>query len=404
MTGELILKNLFKLIHNHYALAIADFDEQVDNFWAIQDSIDQLKSHGRIIAIPKIHSLLDAFSEVHAGADFITEEYVELNNVELLDFTSNDFRKRNRAFSYSDAQFGYLSLKKLHKITPLSSINPASQDYRTLIDYLSTGISKGESEKVTTLLTYIQNSNEDWGILVHKFNHTHNSLSIYSYIYYRELLQGGKIELDPILNYRLLHGATTTFNGTVKYEQYFEVYDIINELNHSDNLVTRFLKVYHILEYLVYRVELVDIEKKARLNRTFIREIHGLTGKGQADKEFDVFKRNFKEIFKTQISAGAFNLGVLGVDVLNFLKNYWDLDNFNSLEVTHFAKLIYKIRNSIVHNKESEFHITTTNPDDYQIVIPLIRQLIQILEKQAFDKISTDSETISYKNQNIELY
>ena len=410
MTGREILKNLYKLIHQHYRLGIPDFDLQVDDdYWNNDETVEELKGHASIIALPKILELLNAFKEAKTGATFLADEFVPLNRVELINFSQPEFRKRNRAFSYSDLQFGYLSLKKLLKIDPLSAIDPASQDYRTLIDYIATAINSGENINITDLLNHIQNSHEEWGVLVHKFDHDHNSLSIYSYIYYKELLQGGEIDLDQRLTYTLTHGATTTFSGATNYQQYFEVFDIINELNHANETITRFLKLYHILEYLVYRAELVKLEVKARVNRTFIREIHGFTGKGQSDKEFEVFKRSFKEIFQAELAADAFQLNPLTPQEGTFLKSYWGLDispvNYlNHTDGNQIAQLIYRIRNSIVHNKESEFHITTTNPDDYIDVIDLMKRFIQILEKQVFDKISSDAASISYQNQHIELY
>lgn len=410
MIGSLILKKLYTLLHQHYLLGIPDFDLQVDeDYWNNDETVKELKNHSSIVALPKIFELLDAFKEAKTGSAFLADEYIPLYNVELIDFSQTEFRKRNRAFSYSDLQFGYLALKKLLKTNPLNTIDPFSQDYRTLIDYIATAISNGENFKITNLLDHIQNSHEDWGILVHKFVHQNNSLSIYSYIYYKELLQGGKIELDQRLTYTLAHGATTTFSGVTKYHQYFEVFDIINELNQTNETITRFLKLYHILEYLVYRAELVKLEVKARVNRTFIREIHGFTGKGQSDKEFEVLKRGFKEIFQAEIAAGAFQLNPLSQQEGTFLKSYWGIDisatnQFKNKEVNQIALLIYRIRNSIVHNKESEFHITTSNPDDYMDVIDLIKRFIKILEKQVFDKLSSDAVSISYQNQHIELY
>jgi hypothetical protein len=403
MTGEEILKDLFKLIHWHYALGIPDFDLQVDSFWSTDQAINELNTNPIIRGLSKIPSLLDCFKVVKTGSDFITDNFVPLNDIEILDFNQLEFEKRNRPFSYSDTEFGYLSLKKLLKIDPLSDINPTSSDYRNLIDFIATAISKSETQKVIDLLSYIEGSRQDLGLLVHKIAHTYNSLTIYSYLYYQELLQGGQIDLDHRLNYTLSHLSVCSFGNTIKYQQYFEIFDILNELNHSKDIITRFLKIYHILEYLVYRVELVNIEVKARVNRTFIREIHGLTGKTQSTKEFDIFKQNFKKIFDAEITAGAFALGITTSELL-FLKDHWGLGHFDNRQSTHIAELIYKIRNSIVHNKESEFHITTTNPDDYNNVIPLIHRLIQIIEKQTFDKISSDDIIISYKNQYIELY
>jgi hypothetical protein len=411
MTGKEILKSFYKLVHTYYNLNIPDFDLQVDDdLWQNDEIIDELKGDALLIALPKIHELLEAFKEVKIGSDYLVNEYQLLENVELIDFAHIDFRKRNRAFSYSDVEFGYLALSKLLLINPLSSIDETSQDYRTLIDFISTAIANGQDGKISTLLTHIQNLSEDWGILIHKIAHGHSSLSIYSYIYYKELLQGGKIELNPVLNYTALHGAAAVLRPGTRYEQYFEVFDIINELNHASDTITRFLKLYHIIEYLVYRRELVEIEQKARNNRTFIREIHSFTGKGQSESEINILKKNFKKIFEAEIAGDVFDLNPLNGAEAHFLKTYWGINvqgagnRLSPREGDTIVNLIYRIRNSIVHNKESEFHITTTNPDDYSDVLDLIKRFITILERQLLDKISTDAAVISYQNQNIQLY
>lgn len=411
MTGKEILKNFYKLIHQHYHLTIADFELQVDDdFWTNDETIEQLRGDATLIALPKIHELLEAFTEAKTGSDYLVDEYLPLEKVELIDFAHNDFKKRNRAFSYSDGEFGYLALSKLLMINPLSSIDETSQDYRTLVDFISTAVVNTEHNKITTLLSHIEAANENWGILIHKIVHHQTSLSIYSYLYYRELLQGGKIDLNPNLNFTPAHGATAALRPNTRYEQYFEVFDIINELNHASDTITRFLKLYHIIEYLVYRRELVEIEQKARNNRTFIREIHSFTGKGQSDSELNILKKNFKKIFEADIQADAFQINPLTPEEGDFLRTYWGIDvplpgnRFNQRDVVSITNLIYRIRNSIVHNKESEFHITTSNPEDYDNVLNLIKRFITILEKQLLDKISDDVPVISYQNQHIELY
>lgn len=307
--------------------------------------------------------------------------------------------------SYADSEFGYLALKKLVEITSLSSLDNTPSAYRTLVDYLSTAINNADTPKAIGLLILIENSDDLHGILVRKIVAPNSNLSIYGYLYYKELLQGGKIELAPVLNYSLLHGANANLVNTTNYQQYFELFDIINELNHANDVITRFLKLYHIIEYLAYRRELVELEDKARNNRTFIREIHSLTGKGDSsNKELQLLKRNFEKIFSTEIVAGNFNFAPLSAAESTFIRKYWGMNGFTNTEPSHIATLIYRIRNSIVHNKESEFHITTSNPDEYIDVINLIKKMIQILERQIFDKISVDDPEISYQSQYIELY
>jgi hypothetical protein len=193
------------------------------------------------------------------------------------------------------------------------------------------------------------------------------------------------------------------FNQSMTYVQYFELYDIMNELNLANDILTRFLKVYHILEYLVYRVEMVDIEKKARNNRTFIREINSLIGKGQLEKELPLLRKNFAVIFSAELSTSHFDLNLTNSET-DFMKLKLGLNQYKPREAASVSDLIYRVRNSIVHNKESEFHLTLTNPADYSDFISPIKKLIQKLEKGIFDKISMNDPQIGYGSSTIKLY
>lgn len=287
---------------------------------------------------------------------------------------------------------------------PVSDITLDPEGHKTLIDFTGAAVIQPYPHQLLNdFFTILETNDLNKGLLIHKFAHGYNTLSVYSYLYFQELMQGGAIKIDPILNYTGVHGATTIFNHNMVYQQYFELYDILNEVNHSQEIISRYLKTYHLLEYLIYRVELVKIEIKARTNRTFIREIHGLAGK-QSEKEFSLFKKNFEAIFSTEIAASYFSLGALNPNQAAFFKDYLGIDTYNPTVSSHVAQLIYKLRNSIVHNKESEFHMTTTNPDSYSEIIPLLNTLIQKLERIVYDKISSNTAQINYQSESIQLY
>lgn len=401
-TGREIVKELLKFIHTHYALAIPDFDESIDNDLISTDqAISDLKAE--IPPALVIKQLLDCLQEGNLSSQFMIDPFSVATRIEIIDFNTGDFRKRNRPFSISDIQFGYLSCKYLLKPNPISIIVSDSEGYRALIDFLGSAIIFPELNLLIAFFSILETNDADKGILVHKFAHAYASPAIYSYLYFQKLIQGGKIDIDQSLIYTGHHGAVVSI-GNVVYQQYFELFDIINEVNHSSEIITRFLKVYHMLEYLVYRVELVKVEEKARVNRTFIREIHGLAGKGSSEKEFEIFKKNFPKIFNTEIVAGYFNLGALSASQVLFIKNKIGLDPYNPIVSVDVCKLIYVLRNSIVHNKESEFHMTTTNPDEYIDMIPLMIVIIEKLERIIFDKIAADVPSISYQSRTIELY
>jgi hypothetical protein len=401
-TGREIVKELLKFVHTHYALTIPDFNDSIDNdLLSTDQAISDLKLEGTIPLV--IKHLLDCLQEINLSPQFMIDQFTVGTRIEIVDFNTGDYRKRNRPFSISDIQFGYLSSKYLLKPNPISTIVSDSEGYRTLIDFLGSAIILPELNLLRDFISILETNDTSKGLLVHKFAHAHPSPAIYSYLFFQKLIQGGKIDIDQTLFYTRNHGAVVTLNNVV-YQQYFELFDIINEVNHSTEIITRFLKVYHMLEYLVYRVELVKVEEKARLNRTFIREIHGLAGKGSAEKEFEIFKKNFPKIFNAEIVDGYFNLGVLSPDQVTFLKNKIGLDPYTPTDKEKVCRLIYILRNSIVHNKESEFHMTTTNPDEYIDMIPLLNILIEKLERLIIDKIAADVPSISYQNRVIELY
>lgn len=401
MIGREILTRFLKHIHTRSGMNIPDFDIQVDNdFITLEEAYDLVLNHANIGGL---RPFILCISPTNIGTLFVDEEYVPTTRIDFINFSGQEFLKRKRSFGFSDQDFGYVALTELFTQADNGQIDNTSEGFKAYLDYISTAIANTNLAAVNTLLDYLSTRDGNIGILIHKTPAHYAPISVYSYIYYKNLLRGRQLPLNANLTYSLPHGGIVNFVPGIIYEQYFEVFDIINELNHSSDIISRYLKMYHILEYLVYRVELVDIERKARVNRTFIREIHGLTGKSQSDKEFEVLKRNFGRIFSADLIAGAFSL-TLNVAQRDFIRDHFSLSTFTHTDLQSVCALIYRIRNSIVHNKESEFHITSTNPDDYFIIIPIIKELIQKLERAIFDKISSNAQPIQYQSSNIQLY
>lgn len=403
MTGEEILKFFLKEVHNHFGLGIPDYDDLVD-IDGIDVGIDTIS----VMLGPNTSAFIENFKEVNVGPDYLDNAFVPAIDQHVLDFNNVAFLKRHRAFSFSDSEFGFLSFKKLFETNPLSDLHSQQTDFKVVLDYISNALSNGNVSEVTSLLDNIESQNIEIGILVEWTVSPSTLLSTYSYIYYQELLSGRTIKLDSVLDYNLSHGAVTSFGHAINYEQYFEIFDIVNELNHAKDLLTRYLKLYHIIEYLMYRLRLVKIEVKARTNRTFIREIHSLIGQKTNEKE--MLMNYLDEVFLTELTTNYFDLGALTQDQCDFFFNNWGVKynkttrKINSESKLAIASLIYGIRNSIVHNKESEFHLTTSNPAEYSIVIPVIKIFMQKLEKATLDKISANIPKLSYGSPNIQLF
>ena len=210
------------------------------------------------------------------------------------------------------------------------------------------------------------------------------------------------------------YGNTTiypalTFDSTKDYEQYFDIYDVLNELNQSPDILNRFLRLYHTFEYLVYRVYLVDLVNRVGSSRIFVREfINSAESMKKGEKES--FVKNFDKIFASDLTSDlaptispALN-PVSGANVITFLKDKKIVVDFNPNSIKKISELIYGLRCCIVHNKESEYHISISNSENYQEIIPLIRKTLEVFEALVIKKISDNYNDIKYGQKTVQLY
>ncbi|KAA6315338.1 hypothetical protein EZS27_034188 [termite gut metagenome] len=202
-------------------------------------------------------------------------------------------------------------------------------------------------------------------------------------------------------------GPNLTVAKNIAYEQYYEILDVLNEVIQSKDILSRFLKIYHILEFLSYRVLLVQVVEKTQKSKTFVREILKFSDNIMRKSEKQIFVDNFKSIF--EMDASHFKSQITAhkpKEVRAFIKDNFNI-SFDPTNITLLANLIYDIRCSIVHNKASELHFTISNPEDYRLIIELIKQLIKALEYLIVKKISTSTKQtniIQYPIGNLDLY
>ena len=106
-TGEEIIKKILIFVHLHYGTPIQDFNEELDGLMSTDQAI--LKLNAEPTLPPRIKQLLNCFQESELGIQFFSDPFKVCERVEIIDFNNLDFQKRNRSFSLSDTEFGYLS-------------------------------------------------------------------------------------------------------------------------------------------------------------------------------------------------------------------------------------------------------------------------------------------------------
>lgn len=237
-------------------------------------------------------------------------------------------------------------------------------------------------------------------------------LYMYGLCYYVNL--GHKITYNSDLNTSpSMFYSAMSYNINTKYEQYIDVYDVMNELNHSSDVLTEFMKMYQILEYLIYRSELIKVVNGASIKQSFVRQVKGIDRKylnsersAFVDKLFTILSSFHGELVNADITT----------DIVNYCTKYYELNKdgrsyINTSLCNHeaslnkaIAKFIYDTRCAIVHNKEAEFHITYLNYEEYSCIIPFMRKIIVGVKKRIVELLNKDNNLIEFSSDHIDLY
>lgn len=240
---------------------------------------------------------------------------------------------------------------------------------------------------------------------------------MYHYALLRYLNEGRIINRDSNLeflaNQRYPIYANINFDSGVKYNQFIDIYDVISEFNHTTDVLSAFVKMYQILEYIIYRKELVKIIEGANIKQSFVRQVKGidrkyLNGEREAftDGLFRIIDSFDGEIENADITQGMIDFCKKYYERTSSGNSYINSTMCNDEKVLNksIAKFIYDTRCAIVHNKEAEFHITYFNYDEYSAIIPLIKKVIIGISKRIITLINTPESEITFTKDYLELY
>lgn len=202
------------------------------------------------------------------------------------------------------------------------------------------------------------------------------------------------------------------------YQQWGEVLTVLSEYNSRDEVLLKYLTIYHVIENLMFKLPIVALERQQNGRMFSIRDFRRLYKKVEMP-ETDALKQLFAVVFQQQAIGEA--------DFEKHINDRWgillpslketDIDAaLAALGVTFtyrgfatqgtagsFAKLVYVIRNAIVHNKETEFHLTYASMD--ATVCTIVETfLIPSLEEICFAMIGSPNQYLWYQNKELYLY
>ncbi len=209
----------------------------------------------------------------------------------------------------------------------------------------------------------------------------------------------------------------------VEYQQLNEVFYVLSEYNSREEVLTKYLTLYHVIENFMFKLPIVELERQLGGRMFSIRDFQRLYR--QVDgSELTALKRLFSSVISLEVTPGTtykqrielkwdslvprveeadidHSMGMLDLKKDRRAMRYNEFKNGDL--ASNFAQMVYAVRNAIVHNKETEFHLTYATLDNTLCVL-IETFLIPSLEEICFGLIESPNQCVWYSNRNLLLY
>lgn len=395
------------VIHSDFTDLLAQLEKFSSNF----SSYSVNRVHEAIVLIYLINLLNESIDE-----EISLEEDYDVSDFEL---TKLDKEVYQRNFAYYDIATLNNSMVLLDFSDTIRIARYFSQNSipKELIIHLLANI--GVEPNPLDLGQYVLANKE----LIDKPNQTRSALCIH-------IVKSGKIihtpydyTEDPIIN------PSRIVNQEIKYQQFDDSVLILSEYNNQKDILDKYLRIYHLIENFMYKFPLATLEKKYAGNVFSIRDfqrMHDVV----SNNEITALKKLFTAICDEDFSATQkfsdfifANWRSIHPAIINdkakidSLLGYLRVENtFDSIDVTQIpsfiSKLVYAFRNSLVHNRETEFHLTHDSLMNHpqientaqllleKFLIPTVEEIVYYLIIERNDLVWFANPTIQLFNEN----
>lgn len=227
--------------------------------------------------------------------------------------------------------------------------------------------------------------------------------------------------------------ASALLNVGNDYQQFDDTLLILSEYNDETELLGKYLRLYQVFENFMYKSPLVKMERKhdgtvfsirdfqrmyknlpsgelAGVQNLFQKLSQDTRSPGPPPITFEQHIRaSFVDLHNNQFSGSADKLNKL-FEILNIESGNMTYASYIAANtVSNFSKLVYSIRNSIVHNRETEFHLTHETLSRHVDIgdtatIVISDYLLPILEEIAYSAILTPNDKIWFNGDKLTLW
>ena len=384
-----ILEDAFKRMH----------DEKLIDDDAYDDAIDYISS-GEFgnIECESLHANYKPIVKAIIGWDGSNDKEINVGDKVYYEIAAGEQLDYYREISvYSESsKYALISVANLYDDVQANKVN----SFLLNVEFIWSAIS-GDNDAMKEFWDRCSEKQENSFYIITDENLSSNEEIWNAYSYgYMLYANSREYERDSQLNYH----KENKFAGTIPYikenmySQYYELFDLISESHYCDDVLRRYLNMYQIIENMCYRRHLAKISRGSK--RGFVR--HSIAIASRANKnETDEIVKGIMELF-----PGIKN--VIAVSDIRpydpFLEREYGIANGGHGD-KKVAKIIYNLRNSIVHNKSTELHFSYGNFEEYKDVIELIYLLIEKLGPKIINIINDPNNTIlEYDGKKMDLY
>ena len=384
-----ILEDAFKRMH----------DEKLIDDDAYDDAIDYISS-GEFgnIECESLHANYKPIVKAIVGWDGSNDKEINVGDKVYYEIAAGEQLDYYREISvYSESsKYALISVANLYDDVQANKVN----SFLLNVEFIWSAIS-GDNDAMKEFWDRCSEKQENSFYIITDENLSSNEEIWNAYSYgYMLYANSREYERDSQLNYHKENkfAETIPYIKENMYSQYYELFDLISESHYCDDVLRRYLNMYQIIENMCYRRHLAKISRGSK--RGFVR--HSIAIASRANKnETDEIVKGIMELFP----------GIKDVIAVSDIRPY---DPFLEREYgiangghgdKKVAKIIYNLRNSIVHNKSTELHFSYGNFEEYKDVIELIYLLIEKLEPKIINIINDPNNTIlEYDGKKMDLY
>lgn len=218
---------------------------------------------------------------------------------------------------------------------------------------------------------------------------------------------------------------------TTSLEQFGDVQQVLSECFAENDVINRFLRLYQVLENFMVRIQIIEVQDTVGTSfsvRDF-RRLYSKVDRSESDSLMELFNKamsiptlignqTIASIIATRWDQEIHNSAQQSIIISGLLRSIGNHLNksgvfttlqgrtsLNAPQERHklFSKIVYAFRNMIVHNKETEFHLTHTSiPQGIEIFMN--KFLIPCVEDIVFLLLNGDRQIVWYQHPAIPLY